>query len=42
VPKFVGGESQRECGTAIERQLDQVIEVAVQGLQDEKWITHVA
>jgi hypothetical protein len=36
----MGGESERECAPAVEGQLDLVIEVAVQGLQDEERIIH--
>ena len=41
VPGFVGGESQRKCATTVECQFDRVIEVAIEGLQDEKRIIHV-
>jgi hypothetical protein len=30
MPEFVGGESQREGGSSVERQLHRVIEVTVQ------------
>jgi hypothetical protein len=42
VPESVGGESQRERGTPVERQLHRVIEVAVQRLQDGERIIHGA
>ena len=37
---FVGGESQRERGASVEGQFDRMIEMAVQGLQDEERIIH--
>ena len=40
MPGFVRGESQRERGASVEGQFDRMIEVAVQGLQDEERIIH--
>lgn len=42
MPEFVGGKSQREGGSSVERQLHGVIEVAVQRLQDGERIIHGA
>jgi len=37
---LVGGEPQGECGTSLEGQLDRMIEVTVEGLQDEERVIH--
>ena len=42
VPRFRGGESQREGRATVEGQLDRMIEMAVKGLQDEERIIHGA
>ena len=40
VPGFVGGKSQRECSAPVKGQLDRVVEVTVEGLQDEERVIH--
>ena len=42
VPEFVGWESERERRAPVKSQLDHVIEMAVEGLQDEERIIHEA
>jgi hypothetical protein len=36
----MGGESQRKGGAPVKRQLNRMVEVTVEGLQDEERVIH--